>query len=73
MRGLQLVKKGGVSGLLTMRGWMFISSFRKLREYLLTNHGLRKIGDVHSGAFSFAKGGVVITTVISMFQKKNKD
>ena len=73
IRGLELGKIGGFSCLLTMRGWMFISSFTKLRQQLLENHCLLKIGDVHSGAFSFAKGGVVITTVISLFQRKSQE
>lgn len=34
-RGLQLVREGGLSSLLTMRGWMFIQQFAKLRQMLL--------------------------------------
>ncbi|MCP4664091.1 MAG: SAM-dependent methyltransferase, partial [bacterium] len=34
-RGLQLARDGGMSALLTMRGWMFISQFAGLRQFLL--------------------------------------
>ena len=50
-RGLQLAKPGGLSALLTMRGWLFLSQFAKLREDLLTHHDLRLLGDVDRGAF----------------------
>jgi hypothetical protein len=50
-RGLQLVREGGVSALLTMRNWMFIKQFSALREWLLATYDLRMLGDVDRGAF----------------------
>ncbi|MBK7192721.1 MAG: Eco57I restriction-modification methylase domain-containing protein [Myxococcales bacterium] len=50
-RGLQLVRDGGVSALLTMRNWMFIKQFSALREWLLETFDLRMLGDVDRGAF----------------------
>jgi len=50
-RGIDLTKKGGLSGLLTMRGWMFLGQFTDLRENLLKNYDLRSIGDFDRGAF----------------------
>ncbi len=50
-RGLELVKPGGTSAMLTMRNWMFIAQFSKLREHLLKGYDLRIIGDVDRGAF----------------------
>ena len=50
-RGLELVKEGGLSALLTMRGWMFLGQFAELRKALLHEHDLRAIGDFDRGAF----------------------
>jgi hypothetical protein len=58
-RGLQLVKPGGVSALLTMRNWMFIKQFSALREWLLATYDLRMLGDVDRGAFEEMTGQVV--------------
>ena len=41
LRGLELVRDGGVSAMLTMRNWMFIKQYAGLREHLLGTHGLR--------------------------------
>ena len=35
LRGLELVRAGGVSAMLTMRNWMFIKQYAGLREHLL--------------------------------------
>ncbi|MDQ3367229.1 MAG: BREX-6 system adenine-specific DNA-methyltransferase PglX [Myxococcota bacterium] len=51
MRGLQLVRDGGISALLTMRNWMFIKQFSALREWLLHTFDLRMNGDFDRGAF----------------------
>ena len=50
-RGLELVREGGLSALLTMRGWMFLGQFTELRKHVLTTHDLRTIGDFDRGAF----------------------
>ncbi len=51
-RGLQLVKPGGLSGMVTMRGWMFINQYSSIREYLLEKFDLRLLGDLSWSAFS---------------------
>lgn len=51
LRGLELVRSGGVSAMLTMRNWMFIQQFMELREHLLTEHDFRALGDFGVGAF----------------------
>jgi len=58
-RGLQLVRDGGMSALLTMRNWMFIKQFSALREWLLETFDLRMIGDVDRGAFEDVPDEVV--------------
>jgi hypothetical protein len=50
-RGLELVREGGISALVTMRGWMFLGQFKELREHILANFDLRCIGDFDRGAF----------------------
>ena len=67
-RGLQLVKSGGMSALLTMRNWMFIQQFTKIREYLIDNFDLRVLGDLDRGAFEEVPNEV-LAAGISIFQK----
>jgi hypothetical protein len=50
-RGLELAKQGGVSALLTMRGWMFLSSYQALREGLLGESKFVAVGDIDRGGF----------------------
>ncbi|MBD2365327.1 BREX-6 system adenine-specific DNA-methyltransferase PglX [Anabaena minutissima FACHB-250] len=67
-RGLQLVKDGGISALLTMRNWMFIQQFASIREWLLDNFDLRLLGDFDRGAFDEVPNEVLAVTM-SVFQK----
>ena len=62
-RGLQLVKPGGLSVLLTMRNWMFISQYSKIRENLLEKYDLRLIGDLETGAFEEVSAAQVVLSV----------
>lgn len=51
-RSLELARAGGISALVTMRGWMFlVTKFGTLREHLLKEYDLRSIGDFDRGAF----------------------
>ena len=68
-RGLQLVKDGGISALLTMRNWMFIKQYADLREKLLGLFDLRLLGDVDRGAFEEVPDEVV-AAVMSVFERK---
>lgn len=63
LRGLELVKPGGVSAMLTMRNWMFIKQFAGLRQHLLGAHGLRALGDFDRGAFEDVPDEVVSVAV----------
>ncbi|MEH1975444.1 MAG: BREX-6 system adenine-specific DNA-methyltransferase PglX [Nostoc sp.] len=63
-RGLQLVRTGGLSAMITMRGWMFIQQFADLREWLLAEKDLRSLGDVSWGAFSEMKDNPVTMSII---------
>ncbi|MBL8788200.1 MAG: BREX-6 system adenine-specific DNA-methyltransferase PglX, partial [Deltaproteobacteria bacterium] len=69
-RGLQLVRPGGVSALLTMRGWMFIKQFAELRKWLVSEFDLRALGDLSSGAFEeISAAQVVVTVAMSIFAR----
>ena len=67
-RGLQLVRPGGVSALLTMRNWMFIKQYASLRQELLKTYDLRALGDFDRGAFESVPDEVV-SVVVSVFQR----
>lgn len=62
-RGLQLCRPGGVSAMVTMRSWMFLTGFTALREHLLKTFDLRVLGDVDRGAFEEIPDEVVATTM----------
>ena len=69
-RALQLVRDGGLSALLTMRGWMFLGQLRELRESLLREHGLRALLDLDSGAFEDVSAAqVVLSVACSVLQR----
>lgn len=59
LRGLELVRHGGVSAMLTMRDWMFIKQFAALRVHLLGTYDLRALGDFDRGAFEDVPDEVV--------------
>ncbi|MCU0672306.1 MAG: BREX-6 system adenine-specific DNA-methyltransferase PglX [Myxococcota bacterium] len=64
LRGLELVREGGVSAMLTMRNWMFIKQYAGLRERLLSAFDLRALGDFEVGAFEEV-GGFVVSVAAS--------
>ncbi len=66
-RAVELAKKGGVSALVTMQGWMFIGQFTELRRYLLKEAGLRLLADLNTGAFE-AASGVVVSAAMSVLE-----
>jgi hypothetical protein len=70
-RGLELAKPGGVSALLTMRGWMFVSQYEGLREHLLATFDLRAIGDFDRGAFDDVPNEV-LSVVASIIAKRRQ-
>jgi hypothetical protein len=62
-RGLELARQGGMSVMITMRGWMFIIQFQQMRENLLYQNHISLIADLHFGAFSTMKDVSVAMTV----------
>jgi hypothetical protein len=67
-RGLELVRDGGVSALLTMRNWMFLKQYAKLRMWLLGTYDLRALGDFDRGGFEDILDEVV-SVAVSIFRK----
>ncbi|HPA50361.1 MAG TPA: BREX-6 system adenine-specific DNA-methyltransferase PglX [Thermoanaerobaculia bacterium] len=67
-RALDLARPGGLSALVTMRGWMFTAQYQALREHLLTTYDLRVLGDVDRGAFDEVPDEVV-AAAMSVFRK----
>lgn len=73
-RGLQLVRPGGLSGLLTMRGWMFLGQFAEMRKYLLGKYDLTALVDIDSGGFEEVSAAqVVLSVAASMFRNGKSD
>lgn len=70
LRGLELVRDGGVSAMLTMRNWMFIKQFKDLRPFLLRTSSLRAIGDFEIGAFEEV-GGMVVSVCASVLERSS--
>ena len=70
LRGLEFVKSGGLSTLLTLRGWMFLHTFfvSGLRENILANHKLVVLGDLDRGGFEDILDEVV-SVAISCFRR----
>jgi hypothetical protein len=73
-RGLELVREGGLSALVTMRGWMFLGQFAELRRQLLKAHDLRSLVDLDSGAFDEVSAAqVVLSVACSVFRRSLSD
>ena len=68
-RCLELLKPNGLSGLITMRGWMFTSSFSTFRTQMLNHYRLLLLGDLDIGAFPCIDGDIV-SVAMSIFAKE---
>jgi len=67
-RGLELARDGGLSALLTMRGWMFLGQFAEVRKEIVHEHDVRVLGDVDRGAFADVPDEV-LATVMSVIRR----
>jgi Eco57I restriction-modification methylase len=66
-RGLDLARTGSTSALLTMRNWMFIAQYAKMRTHLLHTHDLRALGDFAIGAFDEVPNDL-LSVVVSVYR-----
>jgi len=71
MRGLQLLKDGGLLGFIVARYWLESKWADKLRSYILRNAKIRIILD--SGNMQFFKGANVLTSIIILEKDSNSD
>jgi hypothetical protein len=71
-RGLQFCRLGGVSAMVTMRGWMFLTrGIESLRQHLLACSALTVLLDLGPGAFEEVGAAQVILSVCcSVFHKR---
>ena len=60
-RGFKLAKPSGFNALITMQSWMFLSSFQKFREKLLSTKTLLTMAHLGARAFGSISGEVVQT------------
>ncbi|USQ82557.1 BREX-6 system adenine-specific DNA-methyltransferase PglX [Streptomyces phaeoluteigriseus] len=51
LRGLELVRDGGIVAQVSMNGWMFLKQYTGLRKAVLTEHSVRSMVDLLWGAF----------------------
>ena len=61
-RTLNLAKSKAFSAMITMQSWMFLSSFEKLRDNLLSNKTIVSMAHLGTRAFDSFGGEVVATT-----------
>jgi Eco57I restriction endonuclease. len=68
-RGFTFAMKAGHNAMVTMQSWMFLSSFKKMRERMLREKTIRTMA--HLGARSFGSiSGEVVQTTSFVFQNK---
>ncbi len=65
-RCLELCVEGGTSSLVLPQNWLFLTSYRKIREKLLKHHTWHLIARLGPGAFETISGEVVKAILISL-------
>ena len=63
-RGLELTREGGLSALLTMRGWMFLGQFKELRQNVLGSRYCREGCGHAARSMPLPKSPLVVTKTI---------
>lgn len=65
--GFTLAKSQGFNAMVTMQNWMFLSSFKSMREALLSRKTICTMAHLGSNAFKEISGEIVQVTVFSIF------
>ncbi|MBA2116712.1 BREX-1 system adenine-specific DNA-methyltransferase PglX [Bremerella alba] len=60
-RAIGFTRRNGITAMITMQGWMFLSSFSALRSDILSNKTLTTVAHLGPGAFATISGEVVQT------------
>ncbi len=69
LRAARLTRDGGIFGLLTMRNWLFLTTYAPLRTALLDRCDLRSLADLGTGAFSSRSMDDVISASMSILRR----
>jgi len=64
-RSSDFCQPGGYVSMVTMHSWMFLSSFKTVRDWLLGTHGLESLVHLGAGAFPEISGEVVQSVVFA--------
>ena len=72
-RALKLVLRNGYSALITMQGWMYLSSFEKMRQDLLSYNDLISVAHIGTRGFDSIGGAVVSTAAFIFIKSKSKN
>ncbi len=59
LRGLQLVREGGLAAQVSINGWMFNKQYTELRKFVLTEHSIRCMADLLWCAFEEMRDNTV--------------
>jgi hypothetical protein len=65
-RCMDLCAEGGTSSLVMPQNWLFLTTYKKLREKMLKEHEWRLIARMGAGAFETITGEIVKATLIVM-------
>lgn len=65
-RCLELCRKGGTTSIVLPQNWLFLTSYKKLREKLLQRETWHVIARLGSGAFETISGEVVKAVLVTM-------
>jgi hypothetical protein len=60
--GFRMARTGGITSMITMQSWMFLSGYQKMRETLLRSKTIRTMAHLGPRAFGSISGEVVQTT-----------
>lgn len=68
---LQILKDGGLMGMINQHGWMFLSSFEEIRKKIINNYSILSMCHLGPRAFEEIGGEVVQTTAFIIENKAN--
>lgn len=63
-RSMNLIRSGGYAALIAMQSWMFLSTYAKLREFLLSKGRIATLAHLGAGAFDTISGEIVQTAAV---------
>jgi type II restriction/modification system DNA methylase subunit YeeA len=70
-RNLELAQHSGFVAMITMQSWMFLSTFEKLRSYILAEDTVVSMAHLGARAFDSIDGEVVSTTAFILSKSNN--